>query len=118
MSRGSRTLSALYVAVALWLAYCTVRTWGTVPLWTSLAMAVAGLAPVLGVAREGVIAEERHAVAVLREREGRRGAWRDTAAAVLARVEVDAACCERWWTSCATDHDPGCAHRTSRDGTA
>ncbi|MBD9735657.1 hypothetical protein IGX29_28420 [Streptomyces sp. H28] len=118
MSRGSRTLSALYVAVALWLAYCTVRTWGTVPLWTSLAMAVAGLAPVLGVAREGVIAEERHAVAVLREREGRRGAWRDTAAAVLARVEVDAACCERWWTSLATDHDPGCAHRTSRDGTA
>ncbi|WP_432058427.1 hypothetical protein [Streptomyces sp. bgisy022] len=118
MSRGSRTLSALYVAVALWLAYCTVRTWGTVPAWTSLAMAAASLAPLLGIAREGVIAEERRTVAVLREREGRRGAWRDTAAALLAQAEVDAACCERWWTSCATDHDPGCAHRTSRDNSA
>lgn len=118
MSRGSRTLTVLYAAAALWLSFCTVRTWGTVPLWTSLAMAVAALAPVTGVVRETVIAEERRAVAVLREREGRRAAWRDAAAAALAQVEVEAACCERWWTSCATEHDPGCAHRTSWGTTA
>ncbi|MFF7856331.1 hypothetical protein [Streptomyces sp. NPDC007904] len=118
MSRGSRVLTALYITVALWLSFCTVRTWGTVPLWTTLAMSVAALAPVLGVVRETVIADERRAVAVLREREGRRAAWRDAAAAALAQAEVEAACCERWWTSCATEHDPGCAHRTSWDSAA
>ncbi len=113
MSRGSRALVVLYVAVALWLAFCTVRTWGAVPAWTTLAMAAAALAPAVGVVRETVIAGERRTVAALRQREARRSAWRDTAAAALARAEVDAACCERWWTSCATRHDPGCAHRTS-----
>ncbi|WP_245657255.1 hypothetical protein [Streptomyces griseorubens] len=87
MSRGSRVLTVLYIAVALWLAYCTVRTWGDVPAWTTLAMAAASLAPVLGVVRETVIADERRAVAVLREREGRRAAWRDAAAAAVARAE-------------------------------
>jgi hypothetical protein len=118
MSRGSRVLTAMYTAVALWLAYCTVRTWGAVPAWTTLAMAAASLAPVLGVVRETVIADERRAVAVLREREGRRAAWRDVAAAAVARAEVEAACCERWWTSCASEHDPNCAHRTSWGTTA
>ncbi|MET7293031.1 hypothetical protein ABZS79_12955 [Streptomyces griseoloalbus] len=118
MSRGSRTLTVLYAAVALWLSFCTVRTWGTVPLWSSLAMAAAALAPVVAVVRETVIADERRTVAVLREREGRRAAWRDAAAAALARSEVEAACCERWWTSCATEHDAGCAHRTSWGSTA
>ncbi|MFE4050087.1 hypothetical protein [Streptomyces sp. YIM B13518] len=118
MSRGSRTLIALYVVVGLWLSFCTVRTWGAVPLWTTLAMTVASLAPVTGVVRETVIADERRAVAALREREGRRAAWRDAAAAALAQAEVEAACCERWWTSCATEHDPGCAHRTSWGTTA
>ncbi|MGA5795748.1 hypothetical protein ACPC27_14200 [Streptomyces cellulosae] len=118
MSRGSRVLTAMYIAVALWLAYCTVRTWGAVPAWTTLAMAAASLAPVLGVVRETVIADERRAVAVLREREGRRAAWRDVAAAAVARAEVEAACCERWWTSCASEHDPNCAHPTSWGTTA
>ncbi|MGW4108665.1 hypothetical protein ACWEGV_37755, partial [Streptomyces sp. NPDC004976] len=68
MSRGSRTLTVLYIAVALWLSFCTVRTWGAVPVWTTLAMAVAALAPVMGVVRETVIADERRTVAVLRER--------------------------------------------------
>ncbi|GGW46950.1 hypothetical protein [Streptomyces griseoloalbus] len=125
MSRGSRALTVLYVAVALWLSFCTVRTWGAVPAWSSLAMAAAALAPVVGVVRETVIADERHAVAVLREREGRRAAWRDAAlaraeveAAAFSRAEVEAACCERWWTSCATEHDPCCAHRTAWGSTA
>ncbi|CAM5259636.1 hypothetical protein [Streptomyces griseomycini] len=118
MSRGSRTLTVLYVAVALWLSFCTVRTWGAVPVWSTLAMAAAAFTPVLGIVRETVIADERRAVAVLREREGRRAAWRDEAVAALARAEVQAACCERWWTSCATEHDPGCAHRPSWGSTA
>ncbi|MGW0599938.1 hypothetical protein ACWD11_22680 [Streptomyces sp. NPDC002776] len=25
--------------------------------------------------------------------------------------DLDAACCERWWTSLATDHDPTCPHQ-------
>ena len=118
MSRGSRTLTAMYIAVALWLSFCTVRTWGTVPLWTTLAMAVASLAPVAGGGGETGIADDRRAVAGLRAGVGRGAGWRAGGAAALARAEVEAACCERWWTSCATEHDPGCAHRTSWGTTA
>ncbi|MFE9773291.1 hypothetical protein ACFYOV_16735 [Streptomyces sp. NPDC005931] len=118
MSRGSRILTALYLAVAVWLAFCTVKTWGTVPVWTTLAMALAGLTPLLATVRETVLADERRTVAVLREREVRRAAWRDATAAVVARAEVEAACCERWWTSCATDHDPECERHTSRGSAA
>ncbi|MFJ5059046.1 hypothetical protein ACIP96_06455 [Streptomyces nigra] len=32
-------------------------------------------------------------------------AWAD------ALTELDAACCERWWTSLATDHDPTCPNQ-------
>lgn len=36
-------------------------------------------------------------------------AWLD------ALNELDDACCERWWTSLATDHDPTCPHQTRKE---
>jgi hypothetical protein len=36
-------------------------------------------------------------------------AWLD------AITELDQACCERWWTSLATDHDPTCPNQTRKE---
>lgn len=35
-------------------------------------------------------------------------------AALDALNELDTACCERWWTSLATDHDPTCPNQTRK----
>ncbi|MFI8531767.1 hypothetical protein ACIGMX_16195 [Streptomyces aquilus] len=111
MSRGSRTLISLYALVALWLAFCTVETLDTVPLWTTLTMAAVSITPVLAVIRETVIAE-------LREVAASRATHSVDQAEAAARAELDAACCERWWTSLGTDHDPTCRHQTPRSSAA
>jgi hypothetical protein len=119
MSAGSRILTCFYAAVALWLAYCTVRTWGSAAAWSSAAMAVASLLVVVAMVREIVIAHERRTVAALCGRKERHLAWRWHAAEVLAQEEVEAAaCCERWWSSLGIDHDTGCAHQTPRSNAA
>jgi len=71
MTHPGRTLTTLYTAVALWLAYCTINTWGTVPLWTSLTMAAAAIAPILAALRETGHADELRAVLVQLERAAR-----------------------------------------------
>ncbi len=35
-----------------------------------------------------------------------------------AAIELSCACCERWWTSLATDHDPTCPHQQPRSNAA
>jgi hypothetical protein len=118
MSTGSRIVTGLYAAVTLWLAYCVVATWDTAARWSSVAMAVAGLVGVVGIGREALLADERRRTAVLQEREGRRLARQDRAADLAVRAELEAACCERWWTSLGADHDAGCARRTPRSSAA
>jgi hypothetical protein len=78
VSRGSRALCGLYLAVTGWLAFCTIQTWGTAATWTSLTMAAASLLPIVAAIRESVIADERRHVAALiaqqeRERARRHG---------------------------------------------
>lgn len=111
MSRGSRALTALYALNSLWLAYCTYQTAGDVPIWTSCFMMAAALTPLVAVTREVDITE-------LRDQAGVRTAHRNEHAEAVARAELDAACCERWWTSLATDHDPECEHQTPRSSAA
>ncbi|MFJ4199716.1 hypothetical protein ACIP2Y_08785 [Streptomyces sviceus] len=36
----------------------------------------------------------------------------------IVRAELDTACCERWWTSCGTDHDSACPRRVPRSSAA
>jgi hypothetical protein len=75
MTRGSRALCALYTATALWHAWCTINTLGYVPLWASVLNMAASIVAVIAIVRETVLADERHTIAVLLEREGRRTAW-------------------------------------------
>lgn len=37
-----------------------------------------------------------------------------TAAQDAATLDLNEACCETWWTSCGTDHDPTCPSRDTR----
>jgi hypothetical protein len=75
MSRGSRALCTLYTATALWHAWCTINTLGYAPLWASVLNMAASVVAVIAIVREYDLADERHEVAALREREGRRNAW-------------------------------------------
>ncbi|MGW5123257.1 hypothetical protein ACWEQ7_04180 [Streptomyces sp. NPDC004069] len=72
MTRGSRALCALYTATALWLAYCTLQQARYGQPWPAALLAVASLAPIIGVIRETVLADERHQLAALAERHARR----------------------------------------------
>lgn len=71
MTWFARILCALYGAVFLWLAFCTVQTWGQVPLWTSITMAAASLAAVVAGFRESDRADEDRRYQALLERAAR-----------------------------------------------
>jgi hypothetical protein len=71
MNNHGRALCTLYTAVALWITWCTVRTFGHVPLWTSITMAAASIAPICAGLRESSHADELRAVRVQLERAAR-----------------------------------------------
>ncbi|MFE9441150.1 hypothetical protein ACFYO2_19550 [Streptomyces sp. NPDC006602] len=112
MSLPSRLLCALYSLTSLWLAWYSVRQYqygGSA--WSVPLFAVASIVPVIAVVRESVLADEHRTIAVLRRQKGRCTTNRDELCEAIACAELNAACCERWWTSRATDHDPTCPHQ-------
>lgn len=105
MNRFARALCSLQGGAFLWLAYCAVQSARNGATWEVWLFAAASVLPVIAMFREYELADERRAVAVRAER--------------LARLrihaeEINTACCERWWTSLATDHDPTCPNQTRR----
>lgn len=114
MSWSSRLLCALYVATSAGLACTAGVAFGHGPVWGVCLFAVAAVVPLIAVVRESVITEQRRHLAD----EARR---RDRGSAVVdwvVRGALDAACCERWWTSLGRDHDTVCRHRLSRGNAA
>lgn len=95
MSRFARVLCSLHGAAFLWLAYCAVQSYRHGAVWAACLFTAASLLYLIAVLREAERAEERRAVA------GTAG-------------DLNSACCERWWTSLATDHDPTCPNQTRR----
>jgi hypothetical protein len=71
MTNHGRFLCAIYAAVTLWLALCTIATLGHVPLWTSIIMAAASIATIVAGLRESTHADELRAVRVELERAAR-----------------------------------------------
>ncbi|MGW2209940.1 hypothetical protein [Streptomyces sp. NPDC001781] len=71
MTRTGHTLAALNTLTALWLAYCTARTWGAAPAWATAGMAAGSLLCGIAVTRESVLAHERRLVAALLDRDHR-----------------------------------------------
>jgi hypothetical protein len=115
MNRYSRLLSTLYVLTSGLLAWTAVLQYRYGPLWAGFLFTVASLVPVIGVVRESVIGDQQRALAELTARPRPQG---ERLADAIVRTELDAACCERWWTSLGTEHDAACAHRAPRNSAA
>ncbi|NEB03647.1 hypothetical protein [Streptomyces sp. SID13726] len=111
MNRSAGLLCALYLATSTGLAWTAVRELRHGPVWAACLFAAASLVPVIAVVRESVLGDHRRALA---ERELRAAGPADD----VVRAELDTACCERWWTSCGTDHDSTCPRRVPRSSAA
>jgi hypothetical protein len=110
MNQLQRLLCALYVGTSAGLAWTTVLEFRHGPWWAACLFGAASLVPLVAAVREsepGTPAAE--------------GGLRGVECAAdedVVRIELDAACCERWWTSCGTDHDSACPHRVPRSSAA
>ncbi|MEU6380714.1 hypothetical protein [Streptomyces sp. NPDC046909] len=108
MNCPRRLLYALYVTTSAGLAWTTALEFRHGPAWAGFLFAAASLVPLIAVIRESEMPHEpfiAYGVAA--------GAHED-----VVRAELDGACCERWWTSCGTDHDTTCPHRIPRSSAA
>jgi len=115
MNRSAGFLCALYLATSTGLAWTAVLAVRHGPAWSACLFAAASLVPVIAVVRESVLGDHRRALA---ERERRPGGSGTGVADDIVRAELDTACCERWWTSCGTDHDSACPRRVPRSSAA
>ncbi|WP_210594351.1 hypothetical protein [Streptomyces sp. GESEQ-35] len=118
MHVSHRLLCALYVLTSTGLAWTAVLELLHGPVWAALLFAAASLVPVIAFVRETVLHDERRTVTALRSRAAAMCGRVDEAADEIVRAELHAACCERWWTSCGTDHDVSCPHRIPRSSAA
>lgn len=118
MTRSSRLLCGLYLATSAGLAWITVLEFRHGPVWAGCLFAAASLVPVIAVVRESVLGEHRRTVARLRRLNTIPAAQPRRRLDALVRTELEAACCERWWTSLGTDHDSACPHHTRRSNAA
>ncbi|MDT0433860.1 MULTISPECIES: hypothetical protein [Streptomyces] len=111
MNRTGRLLCALHLATAAGLALTAVEEFRHGPLWAGFLFTAASVVPVISVVRETVIEDLLRDAALTDRRVFR-------AADDIVRASLDAACCERWWTSLGTDHDAACPHRVPRSSAA
>ncbi|MCX5329329.1 hypothetical protein [Streptomyces sp. NBC_00140] len=110
MNCPQRLLCALYVSSSSGLALTTVHEFRHGPWWAAGLFAAASLVPLVAVVREA----EPRAPATERRLRGVGPGTDDD----VVRGELDAACCDRWWTSCGTEHDAACPHRVPRSSAA
>jgi hypothetical protein len=109
VTRADRGLWLLYAAAAGLTARCAAVSARHGAWWYAAGLAVTALLLVVAVGREYVAADERRAAAIRAERAARLRAARALAPGMrrLAdAIALDTACCELWWTSCGTDHNP------------
>jgi heme exporter protein D len=114
MNCSSRLLCVLYVATSAGLICTAAIAFGHGPVWVACLLVVAGVVPLIAVMRESVIGEQRRRLADEARRKDRGSAvveW-------IVQGELDAACCERWWTSLGRDHDPVCRYRLPKGSAA
>lgn len=111
MTRFARALCTIYGAAALFLAWATVQQALYGEPWAVVAFGACSLIPLISLLRETEFVDAKTAARVeteraarLRDREDQRGLRGDLRA-------LENACCERWWTSFGTDHDPTCRHQ-------
>jgi len=109
MNASSRFLCLLYITTSAGLACTAAITFGRGSVWMTCSFVAASTVPLIAVIRENVIGgQRRHLVDEARRKD------RGKAAVAWVRDELDAACCERWWTSLGRDHDAVCRQLPGR----
>ncbi|KFG07537.1 hypothetical protein [Streptomyces scabiei] len=111
MTRFARVLCSIYGAAALFLAFATVQQALYGEVWAVAALAACSLVPLIALVRE---TEHADTLTVVRTDTERASRLRDRTEQRSLRAAADAlghACCERWWTSFGTDHDPSCRNQ-------
>lgn len=109
MTRFARILCLIYGATGLFLAWAAVLSELAGSVWASFAFAATSIVPLIAGLREAEFADAKAESRANVERAAR---VRDNAERRAIREAADAlqhVCCERWWTSLGTDHDPICA---------
>lgn len=103
MSRLSRPLYVAYGALLAWLAYSAVISARNGATWACAAFLIGSGLAVTAAIREGDLEDALRREAIRTERHTRTNQ--------TAEAALNEACCERWWTSLATDHDPNCPNQ-------
>ncbi|WP_037686971.1 hypothetical protein [Streptomyces aureocirculatus] len=104
----SRALHAAYGALLSWLGYCTFQTVRTGDHAAAATFAAAAVFTVIATLREGQLEDALRREAVHAERNARTARPPLDTTECAAALALAGACCERWWTSCGTNHDPTC----------
>ena len=114
MTRLARTLCAIYGAASLFLAYATVHQALYGEAWAVAFLAACSLVPLISLVREMAFADTVDAARADVERAARLRDREDLRSLRDAADALGHACCERWWTSFGTDHDPQCRNQQQR----
>lgn len=111
MNRTARIVCVIYGAAFLFLAYATVQQGRYGEKWAAVVLGACSLVPLIGLLREMALADAVDEAQANAERAAR---LRDRKEQQDLRATADAlghACCERWWTSFGSDHDPQCRNQ-------
>lgn len=112
--RTHRLLYLSYGALFTWLAFCAVQSAIRHSPWACAVFALGSAFAVIAFMREGALEDALRREAVRAERAARpAGADTDASDGAVA-VAFAAACCEQWWTSAGTDHEPTCPNHQHR----
>ena len=116
MIRPTRALCTAYGTLIAFLAYCAVNSFRNAAPWHACAFITASGLVVAAIIREGELEDALRREAIRAERDARMyGRPADNG---VAAVALAAACCEGWWVSAGTEHDPTCPRRTPRSSAA
>lgn len=108
MTRFARLLCIIYGAELVFLSWAAYQSALADSTWAVFAMAACSVIPLISWLREVEFADAKRAALADVERAAR---VRDRAEQRAIKEAADAlrhVCCERWWTSLGTDHDPTC----------
>lgn len=105
----SRTLYVAYGALLPWLGYCAIQTGRTGTWWATSTFAAAAVLTVIATLRESQLEDALRREAVHAGRQERLDRPPLDTTECAAAMALAGACCERWWTSCGTEHDPACS---------
>ena len=118
MRRLSNLLCCAYIGLLVWLAYCAVQSARNHAWWAAAVFVVGTMLAMVAFFREDQLDDVLRRGAVRAEREARPAPTDEEMADGVVAVALAAECCDRWWTSAGTDHDPTCRRQTPESSAA